>query len=322
MKLWILMAALAAMPAHAENARPSDAEYDRFAERVVEAAASSRDARVLMAAAAFGEGLPAMASKVDALYARALVLGVDDPVVWWIAASECPASDALCDGPAAARRLRELAPNNAASWLFDAGEGDDLDARVAKAAGAVRFDAYDGELVRAFHAAATLAPAPASFVDEAAKTGPGTAMQRVHVALALGKWMAQALPPFGDMVGRCRANDVRTELGRHCDELDHLLLDHSNNVLARRIGSARLLARLAPGRERNDIEMQRRRLDWLQAAALDAAGNEAYPAALLHWLQPNANEFTVMLATLEDEGIPPEPPPHWRSDRQPVLPGG
>src|SRR5688572_11379500 len=141
---WAVLGLLCSAPllAATQNATPIDGEESpvqhaqleashRYLSDVALTLSRSPEPRRLIAAAQFIAHLdrfwpehsgpvPASSSlrlSVDALVSDALRLGSDDPLLWWIVATDCPASPAVCNAPRALTRLRQIDSDNAAVWL-------------------------------------------------------------------------------------------------------------------------------------------------------------------------------------------------------------
>lgn len=321
---WIAALFFAASMARAQNLPPPDLEFERYAEAVVDAARDSRDARVLMAAASFAADLPwrkaepSLARRRDALVERAKRLGSDDPVVWWVIGTDYPTA-AMPQREHAARRLRELAPNNALGWLMHAGDRDDTAASLARAARSNRFDQYDGEYVRALHAAASAVPPPPAAVARARASRATDPAQQAHLDIALTKWLAHGIPHLRALPEHC--GDALVLEGSQLDDciaIGRLMANRSRSVLAQRLGTRLLLARLPEGAERRAATATRRRLDWMVEKQMSLVTATGWPASIRRWLDPGADELSVLHATLEENGLALEPPPGWRSQFESV----
>lgn len=301
-------------------------EFAAYAETVLDAARDTRNARVAIAAAAFAahnpwrETAPALAARRDALVARARALGADDPVVWWVLASDWPGLPPR-ERERAVRHLRQLAPNNAAGWLLVADDADDTDANFLRAAQSNRFDLYEGEYVRALHAAASLVPAP-EFALEQTKTSEAVEREaQARLIVALGKWTAHALPPLREVNERCNGTlALSGSRLQECLALSRLMANRSRNVLLQRVGTTLLLARSPQGDERSAVEAARRRLDWMLERSAPLASGEGWAISARRWLDPDGDEFAVTRTLLERHGVPLEPPAGWRSQSRAVLP--
>lgn len=315
-----------AVSAAAAEVPKRDPAFERYIEAVVDAAAGSRDARTLVAAASFAADLPwqpagpALARKRDALGARAMQLGADDPVVWFVLAADCPLSKHACEAAHAVARLREVAPNNALGWLLQA-PGDENDANFARATGANRYDTYEGEFVRAlFEAASAVAP-PEHVVAQVRAAGVAAPQRVAHVVLALGVAMTKGWPQLGIVNQRCGASHAREGAPREaCIALARLMLNRSRDELAQRIGGRILVDRLPDGQERSDVIQKRRHGDWLNEKELEILGRDVYPASLLNWLHAGADRQSVRRAMLSENGVRPEPPAGWQPSASSVLP--
>jgi hypothetical protein len=299
-------------------------ELERYAGTVIDAAQGSRNPRVLIAAASlalipFHEVEPALAARRDELVARATRLGGDDPLVWWLLASDWQGlpPERRAD---AVQRLRRLVPNNAFAWLLAADNAGDADADFVRTAQANRIDVYEGEYVRALYAAASAVPAPAFMLAHAGTSDADEPQRDTRLHMALHKWMERVLPPLDSLLKRCNGTlslaGARLE---QCLALSRLMVNRSRNMLMQRLGTSLLLQRLPPGKERDAVEAARRRLDWMQEQSTALMGDE-WPAGVERWLEPDGDEFTATRAMLEAHGIPLDPPSGWRSRSQPVLP--
>ena len=307
---WAAGLLFAASLLRAAEPQAPDAEFERYADAVVQAAQASRDARVLVAAASFAPPSP----RRDAMLEAAMRFGADDPVVWWVIATD---RHGEARAEAAVQRLRELAPNNAVGWLMPAGPqaGPDL----ARAARSNRFDQYEGDYVRAMHAAARAVPAPASEVAHLRAAGHAEPERLAHLAVALGKGLANAWPHLRVLTEHC-GDALPLEAARRdeCIAIARLMANRSGSSVAQRWGTRLLVARLPPGEERRAAAAQRRRLDWLIEKQAALAAESDYPRGALRWLDPAADEMTALRAVLQESGLPLEPPAGWRSQFETV----
>lgn len=145
--------------------------YADWADATAEALSRRGTARealvaVLFDRAAARSGKARGSSRPARAWAEALALGIDDPLVHWIAAADCPV--AACDRAAALAALQRLEPDNGAIWTLvlddalarrDATAARDALAAIARAE---RYDTHHGELFAAIDAALASIPVPES----------------------------------------------------------------------------------------------------------------------------------------------------------------
>lgn len=317
---------LAALVVRAQEVPPRDAEFESYARAVIDAAGDSRNARVLLAAASFAGDIllqdkdAALAAQRDALIARAQALGGDDPVVWWVLATDWP-SLAPGERARAVRRLRELAPNNALAWLLDGGDDSSLAVDFSRAARSNRADAYDGEWLRALYEAANDVPPPASMLVEFSVSDAEESDLRAHFAIAMGRWIAHALPHLGAYVASCGKDAAPTGARlEECIAIARLMAHRSRNLLMQRLALRVLMKRLPEGDEKQRLSALQRRIDWQTERQVEILSQASWPQGIDTWLEASADETSVLRTMLEANGVPFDPPPGWRAREHIVLP--
>jgi hypothetical protein len=350
LKLPLMLAACvaAASLARAETAPPAHAEVmqaaiDQHHLALADRLAQSRDPRAAYVAAVLlrgpefvseegrvrsqlGSEDPARAARADELFARALREGADDAVLWWMAVADCPASAALCDRREHVEHLRRIAPHNAAVWLIgDKIETDsaaDVDARLARAAQASRYDEYAGERFRIF-ASAVQAVAVDDRLRELLSRETDPALHETALALALF-W---ATPPANlswfraQCAGERVAGDVSR--GERCLQIAKKLA-RADEPPARRFAVS-LIEVVAPdGAAHRELQRESDIADWQRHAALELTkgySDVATTLELFGYLRgPGATQTAAHRALLQAHGVALEPPPGWRSDRRPIVP--
>jgi hypothetical protein len=334
---------------------PHDDAYYVHTSELAEVLARSPNPRHLMVAAKLRHGAvaEALARRVspeaiarvaaqstlpdaDALVREALRLGANDPLLWWIAATDCPATPATCDAPAAIARLRELAPSNGAVWLLvprgttpyagtEATGDADGDAVLDRIATASRHDYYIGERTRAYLDAFDQLPLQAEAIVDPAEFSEPVSPEVVRGLLAFGLALADALPGPQAFTSLC-GEDTLARLGEpraaRCREAMRTMLRTADSPMPYRIAGNALLRLLPPGAERDTVQRDQQRMLWQITAlgVLQSAGEDkdwrvdpdAIEEALALWRAPGATELGVMRQQLEAAGIALDPPPDWR----------
>jgi hypothetical protein len=278
--------------------------------------------------------------KLDAgaLVEDALRLGETDPLVWWVAANDCPAPAPRCDRIAAISRLQSLAPSNAAVWMLSdrirrLTEKDQVDAvhdagddmQLERIAAASRFDIYYGEALRSYIDAFSQLPLPAFPDMMDAQFDERPIEDVVRGMLAFGYAAAEALPGLAYFSGLCdehaiaRLGEPRREL---CIGAMRTAAREADSVLIERLASRTLLRLLPPGSERDATLRASLRSAWQMESwmALMAPHDPERPLGktefeeetIALWRSPGATELDVLRQQLEAAGIPPDPPVDWK----------
>ena len=269
---------------------------------------------------------PARAARADELFARALREGADDAVLWWMAIVDCPASAALCDRHGRLEHLRRIAPHNAAVWLLGEETGTDsavdVDARLARAAQASRYDEYTGERFRIFASAVQAAPVDAR-LSELMSRETDPALHEIALTLA---WFLSTPPAnLAWFRAQCSGENVANAIARGelCLQIAQKLT-RADEPTARRFAVS-LIEMLAPdAAARRELQRQSDLADWRRHAALELTNGYSDTATTLElfgYLRgPGATESAAHRALLQAHGVALEPPPGWRSDRRPIVP--
>jgi hypothetical protein len=318
-----------------------DAAFEQYRVDVLAQLQSSRQPRELLVAARLlrwgGERAPAAdAAARDRLVQRALRLGDADPVAWWVAATDCPASAAICDAPRARARLRQLAPSNAAVWMLrEEGERSAAhsaptptrvaqdDRRLARIAAASRYDSYMDERFAMYHAALARVPLPAALDPDQFGLGPAPGDSAVRASIAIGIMLAESMPDVGSLSAWCgeqgrdaggpaRAGLCRAALQRVVEEADSLLVQRlALGLLARSTSDPAELGRIARARNVSEWQMQA-----FGELTNPSAGETFEPAAferyVERWLVPGTTELDALRAALQSQDVPLTPPPGWK----------
>lgn len=320
---------------------------------LADALAQSSDPRDLMIAARFKVGVRVMEKvrhdpeglarsgigddpEIDALVRTALSSDPDDPLVWWIAATNCPGSAVACDAPRAVARLRQLDPENAVVWLVsDRAQtrsgptpnipASDDDERLLRIASASRYDTYLREDMHALDAVFASTPMPDMVVPWSSDWGPAPATDLLRFALAQGHALAGAFFGYSETEKLCgslaqtTAEAARRDL---CGGALRFVLEHADALAAHQVAAGQLHKLLPPGAEREAVAQKRRHVSWQLSAwgelqqselAEDARPFDVDELEFMRdaWNQPGANELSVMRARLEAAGISLEPPAAW-----------
>jgi hypothetical protein len=367
-RTWLAFAILLFGPAAAASSAPmdevegetqaelrahNDLHYPWLAD-VAEHLSRSRNPRHLMVAARLAtpfwfqkdvELSPEVRAALDArvrldpaaLVEDALRLGATDPLLWWIAANDCPAPPTRCDRSAAVAQLQSLAPSNAAVWTLsdrgrrpeddgavDAARDAQDDLHLERIADASRFDIYSGEMLRSYIDAFSQLPLPprASATDTQFDAPPSDDV--VRGMLALGYAMAEALPGLGYFSGLCdekaisRLGDARRE---RCLAAMRTAARDADSILVERIVLRTQLRLLPDGAERDAAQRASIRSAW-QMESWIALQRREDPTdtridtqfteeTLALWRAPGATELGVIHQQLGAAGIPLEPPANW-----------
>lgn len=215
----------------------------------------------------------------------------------------------------AAQRWLGAEPRNLAPLLV---RGGSVDALLADARGATRFDLGMLPQVRWMHAA--LLRTPPSAAERAAFAAAGEFVVTEHAAIqAMSLWGAVALPALQPLMTACDASALagNPARARDCRHVGAVMADASDTMLGQLIGLA-LLDRLAetPG-ERADLQARRRTLDWrnLEWGRASAALPRDGAAQLVRLLADTsiASEPQLVERALGEAGIALEPPAGWRA---------
>jgi hypothetical protein len=273
------------------------------------------------------------------LVEKALRLGATDPLIWWIAANDCPAAPPRCDRRAAIAHLQSLAPSNAAVWILsdrprrptdresvDAALDAQDDLHLDHIAAASRFDIYLGEALRSYMDALSRLPLPqrSALTDAAFDAPPSDDV--VRGMLAFGYTMAEALPRLSYFAGLCDA-DAIARLGaprrERCLAAMRTAVREADSVLIERLASGVLLRLLPEGPDRDAMLRATARTAWQMESwmALGTTGDPPLTRARFEhervalWLAPGASELDVMRKQLETAGIALDPPSDWKPSR-------
>lgn len=272
----------------------------------------------------------------DDLVRESLRLGATDPLLWWIAATDCPATPEICDAPAAIARLRELAPSNGAVWLLvprgttpyagtEASGDVDGDAVLDRIAAASRHDYYIGERIQSYLDAFDQLPLPAEAVVDTSDFDAPVSPEFVRGLIAFRFALADALPglqTYGVLCGEDTIARLGEPRAARCVDAMRTTLRTADSPMPHRIAGNALLRLLPPGAEREAVARDQQRMLWQITAygVLQSAGEDpdwrvdpdAIEDSLALWRAPGATELGVMRQQLEAAGIALDPPPDWR----------
>ena len=250
--------------------------------------------------------------------AAALRLGMNDPLVLWMAAMDCPGKTQACDADTALKRLQRLEPDNGAVWLASMaraqrrGDEEAVDAALQRAARAAHFRTayveYGQEMLFALRQVKVEPMSACASERFAAASGLKGGQQQIVDLTAMGRLLALVMPG-GPSVGEvCRA-PLRH---RHRACVDALAKMAESNELADRLMALAYLVPLTADRADGAHWRERmRRLSWLRER-MDGSGNDLPPDWLGRALL--LGEIPAFEAWLAEQGLPTEPPPNWLPD--------
>jgi hypothetical protein len=343
----------AAMQARAEasNTTRADAPIDDYFTALATQLSTSRAPRDLYVAALLLDrvevslrmrrdlrerGSAGRSPVAEALMQRALDLGHDDPMLQWVAAHECPASMAVCDAPAAVRRLRKLAPNNAAAWVLPsagnvlgsaqhgiASDERDEELRLQRIAASSRYDTYAGDRYALYHSALSRRPVPYAVRERLAHEGvvprPSEVRAMLTQVLRGMGGEVQGLKELCSTSVLATSSPLRRDL---CVAAAQRVVERADSASAH-VGASRVLVALLPeGAARDALARESAKLQWqLQALHELERKREQDPEArpgpdplvVKRWLEPGATALGVMRRTLRTAGIALGPPADWQA---------
>ena len=312
---WFAPAARAQELADAEAERAHIAFADTVAATLE--AGSAREALVslLFDQAAARRGGRAAQARMRRAWSRALAAGPDDPLVHWIAVTNCPFGPEGCEPAASLRRLAALEPDNGAVWHValnralaarDAVTARDALARLARAE---RYDAHLTELLFVLDAALAQVPVPDALrrlgdeeVDEA--TARGIAV--------FGVLLAVVSPEGSPLIRYCTPNvDAAFESRRaDCAAAGERIATRSDTLLHRWLGTRVWLRVARGGPDEARARKAARDHSWQSEAFADTIEDGVGGAKLeLERRRTHRTELAAVAAALRDAGIPLEAPP-------------
>lgn len=278
---------------------------------------------------------------LDELVGSALTQAPDDPLLLWIAATNCPASAATCEPHRALDRLRELQSDNAMVWLHnsankplpgrdvavqalpDGRDTVDEDARLRRIASATRVDGFHWDIQRMLLDAFLQRPLPDELLEASDFATP--TQEKLAVMAAIGYEMAFVAPHWGQVSELCglvvinAKGESRREL---CIAALSNINERADTLLAKRLALSRLLQLLPEGEARDATLAEQHRNDWQMTVyfellppdtgGLPQADAEA-ERHITNLRRAGTTEMTAMREGLIAAGIPLDPPDDWTS---------
>ncbi len=347
---WIAIAALwtgsanAALPPPPE---PTRAEYEQWGQGFETAMldhartlAARGDARSLLAAAmtvpprcAETSGqLQPVTPEQQVWFDAARAVRPADPLVAWLEATDCPATDLQCDADAAIARLLEVDGDNAAvQWLainaaIDGGDETAARTHLRLAAQAARFEPYANEVLALLREARDAAPLAPIAADTAKVLGADAALGRPArnedlIAMhSIAQWAAVAMPAMVGVTQLCRLGPDPSErdpaLQQDCTGLLAKLAADDSMVIYPAIALP-MLIELTAGPQQAAWRSALRDYAWVYEQVIpllwpDAAA-QVGPAQYAGWVAADG-ELGAMRAFMQRHGIADDPPADWLPD--------
>ena len=313
--------AAAVVPAPTDAAEDSYRAYVRDRSELL---GRSNNADALLAAALMPEAYPKAsdaekAQRFTELLTRAEKAAPRDPLVWWVAATQCRGQPDNCaDAQRDARaKLIEFDPHNAVTWLVEsaaarnAGDADAAERAFASAAAAAHYD--DHTVTSTERLAAQLMAHPSASAGVL-----GTRDEEVAYVHAASMAAALVLPSMGVPLIFCTPNHkpVQDEARvQQCLELADTM-QRGDSLVAVSIG-LRLEQALLEGKpEEASVLRRRRSFDWMveQGSKLVAgmAGDSDAAQRYRRDLYASNSEIVAVAGLMKARGIALDPPADWR----------
>lgn len=352
---WLAIALwLACLPAAADAVRPDpqDAENEAVWQTLQIELARHLQARgdarqQLVAAMLLGQPVAKDASakvkavaaaqrpEAEAIFARVRA-GTDDPWVLWMAATDCPFGEALCDRDGAIDALLRIEPDNAAVWLLALqrahrrNDGDAVLSALQGMASSTRYDQYYVAGVRVFTDAFEALPELAgferwvrgfgSFRDAVPDADEWRAMARMA---GFNMAFAYSVPPIAAVAERCIPEAVEDEAFREACRGAAQALVESDTLVSISVGLSVAFRLASDDAQRRALEQRRLEKDWLidsiqllgfdgfdQAGAIDPGE----VGELIDRLHTTGSEVAMFQSLLRDRGMPLQPPDDYRGN--------
>src|SRR5690606_8292886 len=208
----------------------------------------------------------------------ALADAPDDPLLLWIAATNCPASSGACQPEYSLIHLRELTPGNAIVWLAPNAAHDEADpvdapdesARLKAIAAATKVHSFDLDVERLLLDALTQEPLPPELIVNTGFEQP--TQEKVAAMLATGFQMAFVAPQLNQFTSLCNGSALiaHGEM-RHADCIAAMknIRDRADTLLIRSVANIRLQM-LFHGQEAAEaVAIEQRRSQWQAAAYME-----------------------------------------------------
>jgi hypothetical protein len=318
------------------NVDPVEASLRDFAR----ATARRGDARSLLIAAMILPQYPtadpkcneAVTLEAAAWIERAMARDGDDPLVAWMGASRCFSSVHPCDRAAAARRMLQLEPDNAAAHLFAFStayhDEKDVPAAIAHVRAAARLKRFDDHyrdvlvlLDRTLQGwsppAAAAGKAEANWKPGLSRPGTPDGQRAIQVLIQASIYRVGV---SGRPSAVCLPNHKPTTdsaLRQACREVYLKLADDPGSATSQ-IRAAQLYSELLDeGPERAAARERYRKLAWIEyrflklASVEESSPDRDYIASI-----ERGGESAAMSKALLAYGIGNEPPKEWRPDKE------
>jgi hypothetical protein len=273
----------------------------------------------------------ALEARIAMLKQRSLDAGSDDPRVLREQLSEAfPSSHPLAITPEAMAELRatliRVDADNIETWLAllptqpSADDQPKVDAYLAHAATAVKFDSGFATSMRTVTAAYAAVPAPDGMATAdlpASLRESGVSANSLPVIAGFAYAVAFAGGEYSTLARWCHPDNKH--LSRDvCAQVAEKLSTSGDTLIARMFGFRIAETLAANPAHLQSILDKRRTFDWRyeQSTALTTAQEQqGHVVADPRWQEPGATEISVMEAALEAAGIPMEPPVDFISKR-------
>ena len=259
------------------------------------------------------------------LLARAEQAAPHDPLVWWVAATQCRGEANTC---AAAQReargkLLLVDADNAVAWLLECAamqeSGDHAAAAhaFAKAAAATRYDDHMIASVKMLAAQLAAHPVPDA-VRHSAEGGAVVSPDAFASTMAWAIASAFVMPSIGVPFSVCTPNKKPVQNAatvRQCLDLARTM-QHANTLMAMSVG-LRIEQRLLAGtRQVADVDRRERKHHWMieQMSALAPlmSGDSVEARRYRSVLHASNSERAALEAMMKVQGIPLDPPANWQ----------
>lgn len=262
----------------------------------------------------------AQLARFESLLQSAIAAKPEDPLVWQVAAVQCPRERCLV--PGAADTLVRLAPDNAYAWVLAASRSDsdgEFRGRIRQAAARTTYDDYVGALYDAYIGAvgAARVPVPPLMAQPLAILSQYDDVADAVALLEAGRGLQIAsfqplVAGCGVAVGSTPIHDER--LRDDCLRVGVLMMRSKASLVSQMIGVA-LVRNLAKGTPLADEALAARRLySYLgsQLAEMGRANRVRYGSRRFMQDMINDGEMAAMQRQVVFFGRPGIPSPGWQ----------